>query len=520
MRAKLIVNNESEVTIEDGIVAVGRASDNTIPLDYDSNVSRYHIEIETRGDEFWLVELGSSNGTTVCGEKVSDEIRLHDGDVILLGGTSEIIFELEKEPEKETTSVAPPAVSASANPTIPASGGSVPSVSAPTVSAPPAAADANVTSKMPTMLIVMGVVCGLALIAVVVAVGVSYSGGGKCEAKVSVTSPEKGDTIKKETDIEVQLQDEGECVAKASYFMDGDSFADATDKPFRSSVDPSKFTDTPDGSHRLKVVLQDENGEKIAESGEVELVFETLVEATPTPKPTATPAGEKPTPKTDTGGKTPSTTETQEMIRGFLGEFKSQPGYRIDPQFSQEVQKKTAEYAADGYFARAQTYHQTIIAEYYQGVSLDPPLGYILAMSRTQFKPASVGGEEGLWRMNKDFVQANGYTAACGEETLSDPKQTCAAKASALYMKALFFGVFDKDLIYSVAAFGMTTGEATTWKNSLPANRTDFWNVIKNQKQREEIVRFFAAGIVAENPQKFRLKDPPISTLYKNYLVK
>ena len=514
MRAKLIVNEESEVTIEDGIVAVGRASDNTIPLDYDSNVSRYHIEIETRGEEFWLVELGSSNGTTVNGEKIFDERRLQDGDVILLGGTSEIIFELEKEPEPEKKSETSAQVSAVSTPTI-----STPAVSAPSGSAP--SADAEKTSGMPKMLIAVGVVCGLALIAVAVAVGVSYSGGGKCEAKAQIISPGDGKTINKETDIEIDLQDEEECTAKAVFYMDGEEFAEVSEKPFRGSVDPSKFEDTADGLHSLKIALQDENGEKIIQPGEIRLFFETLVVETPTPTPAKTPDGDKPTPKPTAGGKTASSVETQEMIRNFLGEFKGLPGYKIDAAFSQEVQKKAAEYAVDGAYARAQNYDAAIKKEYIEGVGLDAPLGYILAMSRTQFKiPGAGSAEEGIWRMNNALVTANGYNGGCEGETLSDPKQNCSAKASALYMKALKIGVFDNDLIYSVAAFGMSTADAVAWKNSLPANRADFWNVIKNPKQRDEVVRFVAAGIVAENPQRFKLKDPPISAFYKNYLVK
>lgn len=512
MKAKLIVNNGTEVEIEDGVVAVGRASDNTIPLDDDSNVSRYHIEIETRGEEFWLVELGSSNGTTVNGEKVTDERKLQDGDVILLGGTSEIIFESEKKDEPKTASENTPQISPASAPAAP-----IPAVSAPTPAVP--AAEPG-KSKLPMMLVVMGIVCGLALVAVVVAVAVAFGGGGKCQAAAKITSPENGDTVSKETEIEVASQND-DCAAKLVFLMDGKEFASTAEKPFKGSFDPSEFPDTGDGSHLLKVAIEDEKGEEIVQPGEVQLFFETLVAATPTPAPSETP-DDKPTPKPTTGGKTASTVETQNMIQNLLGEFKGLPGYKIDPQFIQEVQKKTAEYTADGYFARAQNYNETIKVGYIQGVALDPPLGYILAMSRTQYKlPSSGGAEEGLWRVNTQIVTASGYNGTCEGEALNDPKQNCAAKASALYMKSLLLGVFDGDLVYAVAAYGMSTAEAEAWKNSLPANRADFWNIIKNPKQRDEVVRFFAAGIVAENPTKFGLKkDPPISTLYKNYMVK
>ena len=137
-------------------------------------------------------------------------------------------------------------------------------------------------------------------------------------------------------------------------------------------------------------------------------------------------------------------------------------------------------------------------------------------MRRSQFNPAKQGNDEGLWRMANDFVAANGYNGLCGTETLSDTSQSCAAKASALYMKAIYYGVFDQDLLYSVAAFGKSTGDAGEWKKTLPQNRSDIWNSIKTPSEREQIVRFFAAGIVSENPQKFGLtKDQPLSVLYK-----
>jgi hypothetical protein len=102
---------------------------------------------------------------------------------------------------------------------------------------------------------------------------------------------------------------------------------------------------------------------------------------------------------------------------------------------------------------------------------------------------------------------------------LSDPAQKCAANAASLYLKSLVLEVFEGDVIYSVAAFGKSPQEANIWKATLPADRSDFWKVISDPKQREQVVRFFAAGIVAENPQKFNLKnDRPISGLYKTAL--
>ena len=104
----------------------------------------------------------------------------------------------------------------------------------------------------------------------------------------------------------------------------------------------------------------------------------------------------------------------------------------------------------------------------------------------------------------------------CGSESLSDPSQNCAARSAALYTKALIFSVFDGDPILTAAAFGKTPQDAGVWKATLPANHSDIWNSIRTADEREQLARFFAAGIVSENPQAFGLtSERPLSDLYR-----
>ena len=56
----------------------------------DQNVSRRHAEVRLEDDGYWVVDLGSMNGTIVNGKRV-DRARLADKDRILLGAT-EIVF--------------------------------------------------------------------------------------------------------------------------------------------------------------------------------------------------------------------------------------------------------------------------------------------------------------------------------------------------------------------------------------------------------------------------------------------
>jgi pSer/pThr/pTyr-binding forkhead associated (FHA) protein len=65
---------------------IGRATDNDIVLG-DSSVSRHHAAIESSNGSFRLRDLGSQNGTFVCGERVS-EAPLKNGDPVRVGDAS------------------------------------------------------------------------------------------------------------------------------------------------------------------------------------------------------------------------------------------------------------------------------------------------------------------------------------------------------------------------------------------------------------------------------------------------
>src|SRR5947209_18773152 len=92
--AKLVIiqpgHASRELKVEDGLVTMGRALDNSVALEEDSNVSRYHAGIERRGDKFWLIELGRSNGTTLNDRAVDCDRQFEDGDLNCLGRSSMI----------------------------------------------------------------------------------------------------------------------------------------------------------------------------------------------------------------------------------------------------------------------------------------------------------------------------------------------------------------------------------------------------------------------------------------------
>jgi signal transduction histidine kinase/pSer/pThr/pTyr-binding forkhead associated (FHA) protein len=71
--------------LEDGMMGLGRDSSNFIQV-HDTEVSRRHAEIRRDGEHFTVVDLASSNGTFVNGERVEHH-QLASGDRVQVGST-------------------------------------------------------------------------------------------------------------------------------------------------------------------------------------------------------------------------------------------------------------------------------------------------------------------------------------------------------------------------------------------------------------------------------------------------
>jgi hypothetical protein len=81
------------------ILTIGRALDNDIVVD-SAEVSRHHARIEHRPSGFTLVDLGSTNGTSVNGTQIQEH-ELRYGDRITLGN---VVFEyLPYEPRESAS---------------------------------------------------------------------------------------------------------------------------------------------------------------------------------------------------------------------------------------------------------------------------------------------------------------------------------------------------------------------------------------------------------------------------------
>ena len=76
-------------------VSFGRANLASVVLD-DSTLSRLHATVWREGDDIWIQDESSSNGTFINNQRLSEEHLLKDGDEILLGGSTRIYVEIRE----------------------------------------------------------------------------------------------------------------------------------------------------------------------------------------------------------------------------------------------------------------------------------------------------------------------------------------------------------------------------------------------------------------------------------------
>ena len=72
------------IPLQPGANVFGREEGYVLP---DERVSRRHARILAVSGEYILIDLGSSNGTFLNGQRVTGPVMLQHGDVIQLGGT-------------------------------------------------------------------------------------------------------------------------------------------------------------------------------------------------------------------------------------------------------------------------------------------------------------------------------------------------------------------------------------------------------------------------------------------------
>lgn len=84
-RVLVDLGSQKEWRLEGGEFTMGRSSTNTVTID-DPNASRVHAQIAKREEDWWIVDLESTNGTLVNDSTIKER-RLIPGDRITIGAS-------------------------------------------------------------------------------------------------------------------------------------------------------------------------------------------------------------------------------------------------------------------------------------------------------------------------------------------------------------------------------------------------------------------------------------------------
>ncbi len=475
-KARLIVSQPGQRTrsieVKSRSISIGRRPDNTICLDGDTKVSKYHAVIENRDGEFWVTDLGSSNGTTVNEKNVPDQRKLKNRDMVGIGGSSTIEFQIDEQSSNGGSSAGldspnmpdlrMPGLPAQPNipnlpnvpnipnvnlPQVPSANINLPRPSVPQLpSAPVIDAPSAVTTylgmRLPTLAFT-GLIVVAAIAGTLYATGII---GG------SSTKPEPPGGI-------VAL----------------------------SSPDP----DTPPSA----------NG------------------ADAPPEVTSSVAPVSDGPVNNASGDSVSPETVAALGRTLAVQISQKSFYNFDPAFAALISRYIDEYRNSGdYIQRATKYRDAVDREFINAQGIQPPLiGYVLAMSQSKFveKPGS-----GVWGLPPAVVKS--YATGATPPNMSDP--AASTKIAASYLRSLL-DLFERDnFMYAVACYGMSLDQAgkvrTEMERKDPGgqDRFDFWKMknagVVQGDQVERVARFFAAGIVCENPRQFGLNQKQLSSLY------
>ncbi|MEW6716182.1 MAG: FHA domain-containing protein [Chloroflexota bacterium] len=98
-KAFFIINNDQIFYISQPITNIGRRLDNQLVID-NPHISRTHAQLKVMGDHYVLIDLKSTSGTFVNGQRIYTT-ELQPGDVITLADVT-MVFGTETPPQKES----------------------------------------------------------------------------------------------------------------------------------------------------------------------------------------------------------------------------------------------------------------------------------------------------------------------------------------------------------------------------------------------------------------------------------
>ena len=89
-----IKDRNQNVNLDQSRITIGREGANTVVLEA-GDVSGYHAEIHCESGAVYLVDLGSSNGTSVNGKKINQRQKLAAWDRVAFGSVEAEVIDTE-----------------------------------------------------------------------------------------------------------------------------------------------------------------------------------------------------------------------------------------------------------------------------------------------------------------------------------------------------------------------------------------------------------------------------------------
>jgi pSer/pThr/pTyr-binding forkhead associated (FHA) protein len=203
--------------------------------------------------------------------------------------------------------------------------------------------------------------------------------------------------------------------------------------------------------------------------------------------------------------------DTDELASRLATQISQKSGYRISPEFADRIRTHVDDYRGGGGDARR---YRLAVNKAFAAQGVPPLVGYVTAMSQSRFVDGTAPGD--IWRLPDSVAR----TYAGGGGAAADR----SAEVAAAYLKDLLSQFDPDDFMYALACYGKPLADAAELRARLeaaapdPAARLDFWRLVEAgivpRDGAEQVARFFAAGIVGENPEAFGLQEKRLSSLY------
>ena len=467
-----------EIAIDGNRTTFGRGSDADRRID-DDGLSRLHATVYREGDNAWIVDEDSTNGTFVNGEPVRPAgTPLRDGDVIRIGNHTNMRVSISQQ----STAVAAP----------------VPSTA---VGNAPATVGAQSTSG-PFHLLPLILIAGAIFVITITTVVIGFTVFGSSST-----------TIAQRTQTDPDDPEPREPKSSPS--------AKATPSPTSSTVtttnDNSQILPSDPGNTGQQINVP--SGKKYLEMSDAERRQYLEAKAMRVAQIIGNNNSEK----------VPD--EALSKIKSFVDGYASRT--KVKPRtgscgFSDNLQVT---------FERASK-NAPFIIKAFNEKGMDPRIGLYLAMIESEHCVClqSGTGPLGMFQFTYataklHFVPSDGVIKGASP---SSPDVRCqpepAARAAASYMKALTgrYGTGPSSVPLAIGSYNSGEGglsqnldKALSSGQGLPR---DFWTLIEKgdllskQFQAENfkyVPKFFAAAIIGENPQDFGLNLQPVSSYSK-----